>query len=58
MSEGAILLGFLAILFAIAAAKVRRRLGRPVTLGFLAMSIILFVIFVLSLWAYNTHRTG
>jgi len=49
--EGLILLGFLAILFAILVARGRRRLGMGVTGRVLAAAVAGFAIVVLILWA-------
>ncbi len=51
MIEGLILLGFLAILFAILVARGRRRLGMGVTGRVLAAAVAGFAIVVLILWA-------
>jgi hypothetical protein len=56
MTDGLILLGFLAALAAVVVARTRRRLGFSVTSRVIALTIIAFVIAVLVLWA--TSRTS
>jgi hypothetical protein len=51
MTNGLILLVALAVLFAIAVGKVRRRTGLGVTARIFAMSVSGFAIVVLILWA-------
>jgi hypothetical protein len=55
VTDGLILLGFLAILFAILVARGRRRLGMGVSGRTLAMAVCGFAIAVLILWA-TQHR--
>lgn len=50
MTDGLILLGFLAIIFAIALTRGRRRLGMAVTGRVFAMAVCGFAIVVLILW--------
>lgn len=58
MSTGAILLGFLAIIFAILVGRTRRKMGMPVTLRTIAIAISGFVIVVLLLWAGSRNGHG
>jgi len=51
MTNGLILLGFLAVTFAILVAKGRRRLGMGVSGRIFALTICGFAIAVLILWA-------
>lgn len=55
VSTGVILLGLLALAFALVVGRVRRRMGLPVTLRVVAISIAGFVIVVLALWASGHH---
>ena len=55
MTDGLILLGFLAVLFAILLARGRRRLGMGVTGRTFAVAVCGFAIVVLILWA-TQHR--
>ncbi len=55
MTDGFIVLGLLAILFAIIAGRARRRVGMPVIGRVFATLIIGFAIVVLVLWVANTH---
>jgi len=55
MTDGLILLAFIAIVIAVVTARVRRRLGLPVQRGFYAMVITGTAIAVLILWAVQTH---
>lgn len=50
VTDGLILLGFLAIIFAIALTRGRRRLGMAVTGRVFAMAVCGFAIVVLILW--------
>ena len=56
MPNGLILLGFIAICFAVVLARVRRRLGMAVNVRFLAMTISGFAIVVLILWSTTGRR--
>ncbi len=51
MTDGLILLGFLATLVAVVVIRTRRRLGLRVTSRVIALTISVFVIAVLILWA-------
>ncbi|HVB41999.1 MAG TPA: hypothetical protein VNF47_04750 [Streptosporangiaceae bacterium] len=51
MTNGLILLGFLAVIFALLAARARRRMGFGMTGRFFALSVSGFAIIVLILWA-------
>ena len=51
MTEGLILLGFLAVLVALFVVRTRRRLGLASTGKTWAVIIAVFVVFVLGLWA-------
>ncbi len=51
MTDGLILLGFLAALVAVVVTRTRRRLGLRVTSRVIALTISVFVIAVLILWA-------
>jgi hypothetical protein len=55
MTEGLILLGFLAVLVALFVVRTRRRLGLASTGKTWAVIIAVFVIFVLGLWASARH---
>lgn len=55
MTDGLILLGFLAVLFAIGLARGRKRLGIGNTGRAFAMAICGFAIVVLILWATQRH---
>ena len=46
-----ILLGFVALLVALGFGAIRRRIGLPVTFRVLAVTMIVFAIAVLALWA-------
>ena len=54
MTNGLILLGFLAVLFAFVVGRMRRRIGLPMTSRIFGMIITGFVIVVLALWAANS----
>lgn len=56
VTTGAILLGFLAIIFAFFVGKIRRKMGLPVKLKTIVISVVGFVIVVLALYAYNGHH--
>ena len=51
MTDGLILLGFLAVIFAIGVTMGRRRLGMAVTGRIFALAVCGFAIAVLILWA-------
>jgi 1,4-dihydroxy-2-naphthoate octaprenyltransferase len=51
VTNGLILLGFLAVIFAIGVTMVRRRLGMAVTGRIFALTVCGFAIAVLILWA-------
>ena len=55
MTDGLILLGFLAVIFAILVVKGRRRLGMGVSARIFAVTVCGFAIAVLILWA-TQHR--
>jgi hypothetical protein len=55
VTDGMILLGFLAILFAIGVARGRRRLGIGITGRAFATAVCSFAIVVLILWATQRH---
>ena len=55
MTDGLILLAFIAIVIAVVTARVRRRLGFPVQRGFYAAAIATTAIAVLVLWAVQNH---
>lgn len=55
MTNGLILLGFIAILIAVVVARVRRRIGVPVRTGFYGVAVAGIAIFVLILWATQNH---
>ncbi len=51
MADGLILLAFIALLFVLVIARVRRRIGAPATGRAMAITFAGFVIAVLILWA-------
>jgi hypothetical protein len=55
MGQGLILLGFLAILFALLVARLRRRLGLGSSGRVLTALVAGFAVAVLALWAASTH---
>ncbi|HTP16542.1 MAG TPA: hypothetical protein VMK13_11980 [Streptosporangiaceae bacterium] len=55
MSQGLVLLGFLAVLVALLAMRLRRRMGLPVTGKMLLTVMAGFVLAALTLWAAS-HR--
>jgi hypothetical protein len=55
VTDGLILLGFLAVLFAVFAGRARRRVGMPMNFRILTTMITGFVIVVLVLWVANTR---
>ena len=56
MTDGLILLGFIALLIAFGVHRFRRRLGLSVTLGMWATVIALVAIVVLIAWANQVHH--
>ncbi len=54
MTDGLILLGLLAIIFALIIGRARRRIGIPVTGRTMAMAISGFAIAVLVLWVASS----
>jgi hypothetical protein len=54
-ADGLILLGFIALVFAILVARARRRVGMPVTGRVLAVAIFGFAIAVLILWVTRSR---
>jgi hypothetical protein len=55
VTDGLILLGFLAVLFAVFVGRGRRRIGMPMNSRVLRTLITGFVIVVLVLWVANTR---
>jgi hypothetical protein len=55
VTNGLILLGFIAVAFTLVMARARRRLGMAVTGRILAMTLAGFAIVVLVLWAATRH---
>jgi hypothetical protein len=55
MSQGLILLGFLAIGFAVFASRVRRRMGMGSSGRVLIALVAGFAVVVLAMWAVSTH---
>jgi len=55
VTNGLILLGFLAVLFAFVIGRTRRRIGLPMTSRIFAMIVTGFVIVVLVLWVANSR---
>jgi hypothetical protein len=55
MTNGLILLGLIALLFALIANRLRRRVGLPVTGHIMAMTISGFAIIVLVLWVASSR---
>jgi hypothetical protein len=54
-ADGLILLGFIALAFAVLVVRARRRVGMPVTGRVLAAAIFGFAIVVLILWATRSR---
>jgi len=54
-ADGLILLGFIAVVFAILVARARRRVGMPVTGRILAVAMFGFAIVVLILWVTRSQ---
>jgi hypothetical protein len=55
MTDGLILLGFIAVVIAVVTARVRRRVGFPVRPGFYGIAIAGIAIVVLIFWATQNH---
>jgi len=55
VTNGLILLGFIAVVLALLVARVKRRIGMRVTVGTLTMTAAVIAIAILALWATNTH---
>ena len=55
MAQGLILLAFLAVLFAVFATRVRRRMGLGSSGRVLLALVAGFAVVVLALWAASTH---
>jgi hypothetical protein len=55
LTDGLILLGFIAIVIAVVVARVRRRVGVPVQRGFYAAAVAGIAIIVLALWAASNR---
>jgi hypothetical protein len=55
MAQGLILLAFLAVLFAVLATRVRRRMGLGSSGRVLLALVAGFAVAVLALWAFSTH---
>jgi hypothetical protein len=55
MTDGLILLGFIAVVIAASTIRVRRRIGIPARSGFFAGAVVVIVIVVLLLWANQNH---
>ena len=55
MAQGLILLAFLAVLFAVLATRVRRRMGLGSSGRVLLAMVAGFAVAVLALWAASTH---
>jgi fumarate reductase subunit D len=58
MDPGLILLVFLALLVAFGWSRLRRRAGMGNTAKSWLTVMAVFIIAVLALWAYSTHRGG
>jgi hypothetical protein len=54
VTNGLILLGFIALIFALILGRFRRRIGLPVTVRVLMIAITGFAIVVLVMWATST----
>jgi hypothetical protein len=55
MTDGLILLGFIAVMIAVVTIRVRRRAGFPAGRGFFAGAVAVVAIVVLLLWATQNH---
>ncbi len=55
MADGLILLAFIAIVIAVATARVRGRLGFPVRRGYYAAAVATAAIVILLLWVTQNH---
>jgi len=53
--NGLILLGFIALMLALVVARLRRRVGMPVTGGIMAMTVAVIAIAILILWATSSR---
>jgi hypothetical protein len=59
MAAGVILLVFLALIVAFGWSRARRRLGMGITGGRTWLIVMaVFIVGVLALWVYSTHRGG
>jgi cytosine/uracil/thiamine/allantoin permease len=56
MTDGLILLAFIAILIAVVVARVRRRMGVPVRSGFYGTAIVGIAIAILVYWVASSSR--
>ncbi len=56
MTNGLILLALIALLGAFVWTRMSRRAGVPVTWRTWLTAVTVFVLLILALWAYNTHR--
>ncbi len=56
MTDGLILLAFIAILIAVVVARVRRRMGIPVRTGFYSTAIVGIGIAILVYWVASSGR--
>jgi cytosine/uracil/thiamine/allantoin permease len=56
MTDGLILLAFIAILIAITVGRVRRRMGFPVRQGFYGTAIVGIAIAILVYWVASSSR--
>jgi hypothetical protein len=55
MAQGLILLAFLAVLFAVFATRVRRRMGLGSSGRVIVALVAGFAVVVLAMWAVSTH---
>jgi cytosine/uracil/thiamine/allantoin permease len=56
MTDGLILLAFIAILIAVTVARLRRRMGIPVRAGFYSTAIVGIAIAILVYWVASSSR--
>lgn len=56
MTNGLILLALIALLGAFVWTRMSRRAGLSVTWRTWLIAVTVFVLLILALWAYNTHR--
>jgi cytosine/uracil/thiamine/allantoin permease len=56
MTDGLILLAFIAILIAVTVARVRRRMGFPVRQGFYGTAIVGIAIAILVYWVATSNH--